>query len=312
ADRARPLRHEELDLASCLFGLRLTVAALEQPDDTLEAVVAVAVQDHVAHRLLELGPRLVERKLVALGQRGQRLLEVRVLATGPRRERAGLERPVGIRHHALGIDFEAGADAAALRARAIGIVEREHARRHFGEGDAAVGAGEALGEDHGLQAWEIVRPPLFYWGDHAAPTRPPQSRAGVTTLAVASADRLHLQHAIREAEGGLQRVGEARAQPLLHHEAVDHDVDRVLALLVEVDVLAQLAHDAVDAHAGEPLALEIEEQLLVLALAPAHYRRQHEQPRARRLQQHAVHHLLHGLRGDHLAALGAVRDADAC
>src|SRR5207237_10867952 len=113
----------------------------------------------VAPRRLWLAPLPVERNRVALRPRGQRLLAARVLATGPRRARAGLERPVGIRHHALGIDFEAGADAAALRARAIGIVEREHARRHFGEGDAAVGAGEALGEDHGLQAWEIVRPP---------------------------------------------------------------------------------------------------------------------------------------------------------
>src|SRR5439155_68428 len=94
-------------------------------------------------------------------------------------------------------------------------------------------------------------------------------------------------------------------------EAVEDVVDRVLALLVELDLLAQLARDAVDAHAREPLALEVEEELLVLALAPAHDRRQHEQPRARRLQQHAVHHLLHGLRRDHLAARRAVRHADA-
>jgi len=137
-------------------------------------------------------------------------------------------------------------------------------------------------------------------------------RGGATAVAGAGTNGLDLDNAVGEAEGGFQGVGEAGGEAIFHDEAVDHDVDRVLALLVEVDVLAQLAHDAVDAHAGEPLALEIEEQLLVLALAPAHYRRQHEQPRARRLQQHAVHHLLHGLRGDHLAALGAVRDADAC
>src|SRR5256712_5962873 len=302
ARRTRALGHERLDLAARVLGLRLAVAALEHLHHALEAAVAVARQDDVAHGLLELGPRLVERELVALGQGGQRLLEVGVLAPRPRRQGAGPQRAVGVRHQPLGIDLEARADAAALRAGAVGVVEREHARRHLGERDAALRAGEALGENHGLGGWEVVRA-------RTAPPRPPRSRGGATSVTIARRHWFDLHDAVGQAERGFQRVGQARAEPVLDDEAIDDDVDRVLALLVEVDLLAQLAHDAVDAHAREALALEIEEELLVLALAPAHDRRQHEQPRARRLQQHAVHHLLHRLRGDHLAARRAVRHA---
>jgi hypothetical protein len=85
----------------------------------------------------------------------------------------------------------------------------------------------------------------------------------------------------------------------------------VLAVLVEIDLLPELADGPVDANPRVPLPLEIEEELLVLALAAADDGREHEQTRARRQRHDAVHHLLHGLRGDDLAAARAVRDADA-
>ncbi len=159
AHGARALGHERLDLAPGVLGLGLPVAPLEDLHHALEAAVAVAVQDHVAHGLPELGPRLVEGELVALGERGERLLEVDVLATRPRRQRAGRERAVGVGHQPLGVDLEARADAAALRAGAVRVVEREHARRHLGEGDATVRTGEALTEDHRLGGWETARSP---------------------------------------------------------------------------------------------------------------------------------------------------------
>src|SRR5262249_17289011 len=84
--RARALGHERLDLAPRLFRFRLAIAPLEQLHDALEATVAIAVQDHVAGGLLQLGPGLVERELVALGQRRQRLLEVRALPPRPWRQ----------------------------------------------------------------------------------------------------------------------------------------------------------------------------------------------------------------------------------
>src|SRR4029434_2529242 len=57
AGRARPLGHELLDLGAGILGRALAVPALERLDDALEAAVALAVQDHVADRLLQLGPR---------------------------------------------------------------------------------------------------------------------------------------------------------------------------------------------------------------------------------------------------------------
>jgi hypothetical protein len=131
------------------------------------------------------------------------------------------------------------------------------------------------------------------------------------TCVFAGGDGLDLDDAVGEAEGGFQGVGQARPQVVAHDQPIDHDLDRVLAVLVQVDLLAELAERAVDAHARIALPLEIEEQLLVLALAPAHDRRQHQQARARRQREDAIDHLLDGLGGDDAAALRTVRDTDA-
>ena len=90
AGRTRPLGHERLDLRPRVLRLRLAIAAVQHLHHALEAAVLVAEEDHVPRALAQLRPRLVERELVALGQRGQRLPEVRRLAPRPRRQRAGL------------------------------------------------------------------------------------------------------------------------------------------------------------------------------------------------------------------------------
>src|SRR5256886_4808713 len=146
AHRARALGHERLDLAAAVLRFAPPVPSPRDLPHALETAVAVAVQNHVAHGLPELGPRLVERELVALGERAARLLEVDVLATRPRRQRAGRERAVGVGHPPLRAHLQARADAAALRAGAVRAVERGHPRRHLGEGDATVRTGEALGK----------------------------------------------------------------------------------------------------------------------------------------------------------------------
>src|SRR4029453_2195085 len=58
-------------------------------------------------------------------------------------------------------------------------------------------------------------------------------------------------------------------------------------------------------------ALEIVEELAVLALAPPDHRGQHEQAAPAREREHPIHHLLHGLGGDDLAALRTVRNPHA-
>src|SRR5207245_844992 len=96
----------------------------------------------------------------------------------------------------------------------------------------------------------------------------------------------------RPAHGASAPSLSERAEAVAHDETVDDHLDRVLALFVELDLLAELADGAVHPDAREPLALEVEEQLLVFALAPADDRRQHQEPGARRLRHDAIDHLL--------------------
>src|SRR5437879_2710895 len=146
ARRAGTLGHEQLDVGPRLVRRGLAISALERLDDSLESAVALAVQDHLAHALAQLGPRRLEGEPVPLRQHLKRLPEVRRLAPRPRRQRAVLERARGIRHEPVGVDLLARADPATLRAGAVRVVEREHPRRDCGERDPALGAGELLGE----------------------------------------------------------------------------------------------------------------------------------------------------------------------
>ncbi len=60
-------------------------------------------------------------------------------------------------------------------------------------------------------------------------------------VSVGAVDDLDLDEALGELCRRLDGVGEAAAQPLLHDEAVDDDLDGVLVLLVELDLLGELA-----------------------------------------------------------------------
>ena len=85
-------------------------------------------------------------------------------------------------------------------------------------------------------------------------------------------------------------------------EAVDHGLDRVFGLLVEFRCLVQFDHGAVDAGTDEPLAAQLLDDLLVLALAAINHRRQQHPGRAFVLLQRLVDHLTDRLR-DQLAAV---------
>ena len=124
------------------------------------------------------------------------------------------------------------AEPVALRAGAVGAVEGEVARLELGQADLAVGAEEGQGEE-------------------ALP-------AGVVDdedLAV----------------GDLEGLGDGLAEAALGVGAdldrVDEDLDRVLAVLLERDVVLEVAEDAVDAGPEEALLPEALEEALVFALA---------------------------------------------
>ena len=121
---------------------------------------------------------------------------------------------------------------------------------------------------------------------------------------------LDVDDALGQRHRGLDRVGQPLAQVRPHHQAVDHDRDVVLELLVEVDVLLEPAQLAVDLHAREALGAQLLEQLAVLALAPPHHRRQHHEPGALLERHHLVDDLLGRLGRDRAAAVVAVRMPD--
>jgi len=95
-------------------------------------------------------------------------------------------------------------------------------------------------------------------------------------------------------------------------DAVGHDLDGVLELLLELDLLvAQVHHLAVDAHAREALAAQVVEELGVLALAPQHDWGEHVGATPLGMRQDLVGDLVGGLALDDAAALGAVRNTDS-
>jgi len=167
-------------------------------------------------------------------------------------------------------------------------LEREASRLELVEGQVVVEAGEVL-------------------GIHPLPVR----------VVFRQVDEVEDDDTAREAERGLDRVGEPPAGCVLHREPVDDHLDLVLFLLLQRRQAAGVTRDlvqaddrAVDPCPGVPLGLQFLEQFGVLALAPADDRGQHLEPGALLELEHPVDDLLRGLPGDRPAADRAVRLAD--
>ena len=95
------------------------------------------------------------------------------------------------------------------------------------------------------------------------------------------------------------------------HQPIDHELDVVLELLVELGRRVELVELAVDLDALEARALQLGELLPVLALAAAHDRAQEVEPRALGQRHDAVDHLRDGLALDRQAGRGRIGHADA-
>ena len=302
AGRARHLAHVALVPLARPVGVGLGVAALDERDDALEAagvrplaaepvpvpdvhLVVLAAQQRVLGPRRQRPPRDVHREAELVGQAGHQPVVVLVAALGvaPRRDRALAEGEVLVGHDQLVVDLEPDADARAGLARPVGRVERERARLDLVELQrVVVRAGHLLAE---------------------APLA-----ARVVGLEV---DQLGGEQAAGQPEGGLDRVGEPPLGARLHGQAVDHDVDGVLELLLQRGRAGERDHLAVDPGAGEALALQLGEQVGVLALAAAHDRREHLEPGALGHGHQPVDDLLRGLPADRLVADRAVRHARA-
>ena len=193
------------------------------------------------------------------------------------------------------------AEAGAARAGAVRRVEGEDPRlqlRH--RGAAARGRrtsprrracrptrARALRRRVRRAACALRRPPAAVLAPVSTSTMPSASATAVSTE---SASRL-------------------RASGFICEPVHDHR-DVVLVLLVELDLVLEQAQLAVDLRAREALGAQLLEQVLVLALAAPHDRRQHHEAGALVERHHVVDDLLDRLARDRRAAVVAVRMAD--
>ena len=168
------LAHEPLDLLAGPVRFGLAVSALQPRHNALEvglvgpgAVEAVlvghvdgpvagAVEDELLVLGLERLPRRLEGEPAELGHPGLQPGEVLTARPGPGRQRALGQGQGVVGHDQFGVDLELGPEAQARRAGAVGRVEGEVARGGLLEADAAVGAGEMLGEGDALVALALV------------------------------------------------------------------------------------------------------------------------------------------------------------
>ncbi len=231
-------------------------------------------------RRRQLPPRRVHPEADRLGQRRQQPLEVLGgLAHVPRRDGPLPEGQLVVGDQQLRVDLHLGAEAGTGGARAVGRVEREGAGLEVVHRElVAVRAGHLLGE---------------------APL--------AVRVVLVEIHEVEHEDALGQPQRRLHRVGQPLLGARLDREPVDDDRDVVLLLLLQRRRLGQRIHRAVDEDAGVALALELGEQVDVLALAAADHRREHlEAPPGLHLED-LVDDLLRGLLRDDLTAGRAVR-----
>ena len=140
-----------------------------------------------------------------------------------------------------------------------GLLKEKLCGVELAEGEAAGVAGVLLGEE------AVV--PLVLLGIDARPD---------LLLLVGLGDD---QRALALAQRRLHRVGEAAAHVRLHHQAIDHQLDVVLQLLVEREPLLEASGPSRRRAPGRSRACGRRRAAPVLALAVLHQRRQQQDAR---------------------------------
>ena len=193
----------------------------------------------------------------------------------PRPQGAVLNAPRLVGDHPRGIHHPSPAQAVAGGTGPLGAVEGERARGELRHRDVAAGAGEVLAQEPLAAALD---------GDQ--------------------------DDAAGESQGLLQARAQAIAGVGAQREPVHQHVDPVDPAGVERDAVRQADGRAVDPRALEPGGARGGELLAEATLPPARDRGRDDRHRARRLLEQARGHLVRALRGDRLAAPGAVGPAE--
>ena len=295
ARRTRTFAHHFFNLAARPLAVGLAVAAFKVRDDALERLAHHAARNAADRQLEHLVSRAVEqlverlsgqfingrfeRKAVLSAERSVvHIGNAARLGVRPagRADRALLDGQSAVGDDAVGVHDLLNAEAGADRARAVRIVEREHARRQLLNGDAAVIAGVVL------RKAQLI-----------------------------AADDIRDEQTARQRTRGLDRVGDAAARVRTDDNAVDDDLDAVLFRLGELEFFGKVMYLAVHAHADIALPAGILEYPAVLALLAADDRRKQLHARLFRQRHQPVDDLVDGLLMDLFSAFRAVRRADA-
>src|SRR5450432_3650040 len=278
----RRLDHELLELFAHAVGRSFVVAALHVREHALPRALEIAarrarldaelrllaggsVQNQRARFRGKRTPRRVEIELELLRQRGEDRLAQMPARLTPREDDALEDRDARVAEDELFGHFVLHAESAAARAGTEGRIERELPRLELGEREPARRAAVALGEE--LRG------------------------AGVVAH--------NVDDAVGEAERRLERVGQPAPVFCARHQAIDDHGDAVVVLLAQLGRRRQLDRLSIDDRAHEALLARHLEEILELALATAHERREHLDARALRPRQHRVGNLrcalaLHG------------------
>ncbi len=94
-------------------------------------------------------------------------------------------------------------------------------------------------------------------------------------LGLAVLDVRDVHDAAAQVQTPLHRIGDARPLIGTHHHAIDHDLDEMLAAMIDGRRLFDVVRAAIDAHAHETAATNLVEEGVVLLLA-APFQRRHQ------------------------------------
>jgi hypothetical protein len=313
ADLARAARLVAAKLLAHPGALGLRHSAVEVADDTLErlfhfvAALAVdeaegdgsparAAKDHVASFLGELRPGRFEVEVVGARKAGEDLHVVRGrrIGLGPRDDGALLEGERVIGDDEVLVKHQLLAEAVARGAGALRRVEGEEPGLDLGDGEAGYRTSEFLGEDD---------PPGRCVVELHSRGRNFGARQGIGWIEEG------------ETFGELQRrfkaVGEPGLDAFANDDAVDHDLDVMLVLLVERGRFFDRVELAVDPDPREAGFLPLGEFFSILALSPADDRSEEIMAAALREGHYSIDHLADLLGFDRKAGRGRIGHPDA-
>ncbi len=235
------------------------------------------VQDDIENFGRKLAHRGIQGKMIVLRQPLQVHGGDAAPFHGPsaRLEPALVDGKALVRQDQVRVDLHENPEAGAFGTCAVGVVEREHARRQFFDAGPVLRAGVILGK-----------------GD---------------VLAVHHADD---DKAARKPGGRFDRIRQAGADVRMDHETVHHDFDRMFFVLFQLDGLRQIVDVPIYAHPHEPALAGGVELLGVLALARPHHRGKDLDFAVFGQGEHPVHDLVDRLLLDFAPADRAVRNPD--